>query len=68
MSRDFSTNSNLSLRVVGGKMRRSLVSPGAAFRKRMWREASRRNSEKQFREDKEIIERMRAVRRGEVNA
>lgn len=31
MARNFSQNSNRSLRVVGGKMRRPLVSPGLGF-------------------------------------
>ena len=39
MAKDFSKNSNLSFRVVGGAMRRDLVSPGLAWRKRRHRKA-----------------------------
>ncbi len=64
MARDFSTNSNRSLRVVGQAMRQSLVSPGMAFRQRMRREADRREQDDQMRLDREILERVRLARRG----
>ena len=46
MAKDFSKNSNLSFRVVGGAMRRDLVSPGLAWRRLRYRRAMEARREK----------------------